>query len=139
MQDVYYLVLQADRFIDLVNWADMNANTWIASGQLKQWLAEPPPFPGLFLDGLTHYLDGQFFEAHEVWEDLWRQTDPSSLDYVFYQGCIQLAVARYHASRGNVTGEKNLMRKAQFKFNLLNNLARYAFFIEEVQTESVYD
>jgi hypothetical protein len=112
--------------------AHVNNQAWIASGQLKQWLAEPPPFPGLFLDGLTHYLDGQFFEAHEVWETLWRQTDPNSLDYVFYQGCIQLAVARYHASRGNVTGEKNLMGKAQAKFDQLKGVAKYSFFTEQI-------
>jgi predicted metal-dependent hydrolase len=59
-----------------------------------------------YLTGIELFNRGEFFEAHEVWEDLWQECD--SADRRFYQALIQAAVAAYHWSRGNATGAKRL-------------------------------
>ena len=59
-----------------------------------------------YLAGVLFFNDRTFFEAHEVWEDLWADTQGS--DHRFYQGLIQAAVALYHLSNGNVRGASKL-------------------------------
>lgn len=59
-----------------------------------------------FLAGVELFNRGEFFDAHEVWEDLWR--DCASSERRFYQALIQAAVAAYHYSRGNTTGASRL-------------------------------
>ena len=41
--------------------------------------------------GQTLFNSGKFFEAHERWEDVWRELDGE--DKVFVQGLIQVAAA----------------------------------------------
>ena len=45
----------------------------------------------LFNEGLEHYRSGEFFEAHESWEELW--SDFYLEDRRFVQGLIQLSVS----------------------------------------------
>ena len=59
-----------------------------------------------FLAGIELFNRGEFFEAHEVWEELWQDSPPA--DRRFYQSLIQAAVAAYHWSRGNATGAARL-------------------------------
>lgn len=59
-----------------------------------------------FLAGVELFNRGEFFDAHEVWEDLWR--DCASSERRFFQALIQAAVAAYHYSRGNTTGAARL-------------------------------
>lgn len=59
-----------------------------------------------FLEGIDLFNRGEFFDAHEVWEDLWR--DCGAPDRRFYQALIQAAVALYHFGRGNRTGAARL-------------------------------
>ena len=59
-----------------------------------------------YLAGIELFNRGEFFEAHEVWEDLWHEC--ASADRRFYQALIQAAVAAYHWSRGNAAGAKRL-------------------------------
>lgn len=59
-----------------------------------------------FLAGVELFNRGEFFDAHEVWEDLWHEC--ASAERRFYQALIQAAVAAYHWSRGNVTGASRL-------------------------------
>jgi predicted metal-dependent hydrolase len=52
--------------------------------------------------GINFFNAGRYFEAHEAWEDLWRETGgPLRL---FYQGLVQAAVGMHHLSKGNVNG-----------------------------------
>jgi len=90
-----------------------------------------PLWPSLFIDGLTLYMDGHFFEAHEVWETLWLTTPDATSDKLFYQACIQLAVSRHHQQKGNKTGANNLWAKAVTKFEALSDLPRFDFFKDE--------
>src|SRR5947208_2806241 len=59
-----------------------------------------------YLTGIELFNLREFFEAHEVWEDLWHEC--ASADRRFYQALIQAAVAAYHWSRGNAAGAKRL-------------------------------
>lgn len=75
----------------------------------------PPEHEALFYRGLHLFNQRQFFEAHEVWEDLWRPL-PQGQPKRFYQGLIQCAVALLHAQRGNSTGARRVWLRAQGKF-----------------------
>jgi len=61
-------------------------------------------------EGIKFFNSGHYFEAHEVWEDLWRETS-GELRF-FYQGLRQAAVGLYHLSRGNLIGARAQMSKA---------------------------
>jgi len=64
----------------------------------------------LYLSGISRFNRGEYFECHEVWEDLWRATrGPSRL---FYKGLIQAAVSLYHARRGNPHGAAKLFGRS---------------------------
>jgi predicted metal-dependent hydrolase len=63
----------------------------------------------LYLRGIELFNDGQFFVAHEVLEDVWRNAPPP--DKLFFQGLVQIAVAFVHHSRGNVTGACSLLER----------------------------
>ena len=56
--------------------------------------------------GIELFNRGEFFEAHEVWEDLWHEC--ASADRRFYQALIQAAVAAHHWGRGNAAGANRL-------------------------------
>jgi predicted metal-dependent hydrolase len=64
-----------------------------------------------YLAGVLLFNRGDFFEAHEVWEDLWADTGPP--DRRFYQGLIQAAVGLCHFGNGNVNGAVKLYRSAR--------------------------
>ncbi len=68
----------------------------------------------LFKKGLDDYESGEYFEAHEAWEDLW--SDFNFSDRKFIQGLIQLAVSFVHLGNGNLIGAKSLLKKCQNKF-----------------------
>ena len=60
--------------------------------------------------GLELLNDREFFEAHEVLEDVWRAAPAG--EKRFLQGLIQLAVALHHYSRGNRAGAQSVLRRA---------------------------
>ena len=62
--------------------------------------------PELYLKGLELFNRGDYFEAHEVLEDLWRVTEGP--DRRFYQGLIQFAVVLHHLRNGNAVGARNI-------------------------------
>jgi predicted metal-dependent hydrolase len=53
----------------------------------------------------------EYFDAHEVWEDVWRAAPVE--EKKFLQGLIQVAVALHHHSRGNLDGARSLLDRAQ--------------------------
>lgn len=60
-----------------------------------------------FQQGIELFNDGQWYEAHDVLEDLWHETaDP---DRRVLQGLIQVAVAHVHLDRGNTKGATILL------------------------------
>ena len=64
----------------------------------------------MFEEGLALFNEGNFFHAHEVWEDLWRNTTHPEKQII--QGMIQIAVAMYHHSTGNREGAESVMERA---------------------------
>jgi uncharacterized protein len=60
-----------------------------------------------FRRGIALFNARKFFEAHEVWEELWlAEPEPEK---TFLQGLIQLAAAFHHHSRGNPRGRQSLL------------------------------
>jgi hypothetical protein len=62
-----------------------------------------------YFRGIDHFNRGEYFEAHEVWEDLWIEVNDETKG--FYHGLIQAAVALHHARRGNPNGARSLFRR----------------------------
>jgi len=62
------------------------------------------------LQGIRLFNQGDFFEAHEVLEDVWRAAPEP--DKKFLQGLIQVAVALHHHSKGNLVGARSLLERA---------------------------
>jgi predicted metal-dependent hydrolase len=54
---------------------------------------------------------GEYFEAHESFENAWRASDPAEKD--FFQGLVHVTVAWYQASRGNRVGCERQLAKAK--------------------------
>jgi predicted metal-dependent hydrolase len=63
-----------------------------------------------FRHGLELFNRGEFFDAHEVLEDVWRAAPPP--EKKFLQGLIQVAVGLHHYSRGNLAGARSLLARA---------------------------
>ena len=68
----------------------------------------------LYYDGIHLFNEREFFEAHEVWEDIWHMA--YGLKHDFYQGMIQCAVALEHYRRSNPRGVLSLYKSYQPKF-----------------------
>ena len=62
-------------------------------------------------EGLLFFNASQFYEAHEAWEDLWRETADPSLK-LLYQGLIQAAVGLHHLAHRNATGARSQLGKS---------------------------
>jgi hypothetical protein len=62
----------------------------------------------LYYDGITLFNEHEFFEAHEVWEDIWHMAYGTKFE--FYQGMIQCAVALEHYHRSNPRGVVSLYK-----------------------------
>jgi uncharacterized protein len=60
--------------------------------------------------GLAQIANGEYFEAHETLEDVWRAAEPAEKD--FFQGLVHVAVAWYQAGRGNRVGCERQLEKA---------------------------
>ena len=59
-----------------------------------------------YLKGIEFFNECEFFEAHEVWEELWADYQGNSRR--FYQGLIQVAVCLHHFGNGNIRGARKL-------------------------------
>jgi uncharacterized protein len=60
----------------------------------------------LYLQGIAYFNACEFFEAHEVWEDLWKNYSGDLR--LFYKGLIQAAVALHHFGNGNLRGARKV-------------------------------
>lgn len=63
--------------------------------------------------GIEEFNRQFFFEAHDLWEELWMET--AGTHRVFYQGLIQTAVGFYHLDNGNYKGACSQFGKALAK------------------------
>jgi predicted metal-dependent hydrolase len=65
----------------------------------------------LYLKGIEHFNICEFFEAHEVWEEIWQEYQGPSRK--FYQGLIQVAVCLHHFGNGNIRGARKLYHSSR--------------------------
>jgi uncharacterized protein len=92
------------------------------------WSGPPPPasFPPVdphplesdprFHAGLSLTLAREWYEAHEVLEELWRE-HPEGADRECLQGIIQQLVALTHLQRGNALGAFKVWNRARGKLS----------------------
>lgn len=65
--------------------------------------------------GLAHFNSRRFFEAHEVWEEIWLvEAEPEK---TFLQGLIQVAAAFHHYMRQNPSGAESLLASGIVKLS----------------------
>lgn len=70
-----------------------------------------PLYEPLYLQGIRYFNECDFFEAHEVWEELW--SDHQGPARKFYQGLIQVAVCLHHFGNGNTRGARKLYHSSR--------------------------
>ena len=85
-------------------------------------MSEAAEKEALFQKGLMEYEKGDYFEAHEAWEDLW--SDYNLPDRKFIQGLIQLSVSFVHLRNDNMNGARSLLKKCSEKFEPYQHLQR---------------
>lgn len=72
-------------------------------------------YPELYRDGLRLFNEEDFFECHEVFEELWSESQGEQKR--FLQGLIQAAVALFHFGNENFGGAKKLYISATQKLD----------------------
>jgi predicted metal-dependent hydrolase len=70
-------------------------------------------YPWEYLEGIAHFNGGRYFEAHEVWEEIWLRS--SGERKLFYQMLIQAAVGLHHFERSNWAGARGMHRRVAEK------------------------
>ena len=76
----------------------------------------------LFTDGLNAFNRGDFYDAHEFWEELW--SDYYLEDANFVQGLIQLSVGYFHITNLNINGAVGLLNKSIKKLEPYSPICR---------------
>ena len=71
---------------------------------------EQGKYPHEYLEGIKLFNAGEYFECHEMLEDLWHPAEGQ--ERLHYQGLIQAAIAVEHFRKGNWTGALGLYEKA---------------------------
>ncbi len=72
--------------------------------------------------GIELFNEGEYFDAHEELEDVWRNAPAEEKKFV--QGLVQVAVGLHHYGRNNREGARSLLARAQR--NLQTYPATYA-------------
>jgi hypothetical protein len=67
-----------------------------------------------FAKGVAEFNAGYYFECHDTLEDMWTGVRGPSRD--FFQGLIQVSVAFYHLTGGNLPGAESMLRRALKRF-----------------------
>lgn len=68
-------------------------------------------FDEQYREGIRLFNEEDFFECHEVFEELWSESQGN--DKKFLQGMIQAAVALFHFGNENFGGAKKLYNSAR--------------------------
>lgn len=74
-------------------------------------------------EGQALFNQGQYFEAHEVWEDAWRVEEGAARQLL--QGLIQVAAGCHKASLGEPRGAVKLLGSAVAKLEGLPEVAAF--------------
>ena len=60
-----------------------------------------------FYSGIQSFNSGNFYEAHDLFEDLWHECDEPKRRWI--HGIVQISVAMHHHSTGNLNGSLLLL------------------------------
>jgi len=71
------------------------------------------PYPEQYLQGLRLFNQEEFFECHDVLEELWSESPGE--EQKFLQGLIQASVALFHFGNENLGGARKLYHAAREK------------------------
>jgi pSer/pThr/pTyr-binding forkhead associated (FHA) protein len=82
-------------------------------------------YPSHYLEGIEHFNAGRYFDAHEVWEEIWLRSSGDTK--LFYQMLIQAAVGLHHYERGNARGARGMYANVMDK---LDRLPRFIMSID---------
>ncbi len=88
-------------------------------------------YPAAYWEGVRLFNEHQFFECHDVLEELWTETIGD--DKEFYQGLIQAAVALFHFENNNLTGARKMVD------NAIKRLTPYGSVFMGMQVEQFLD
>lgn len=72
--------------------------------------ADPSTVTASYKRGLALARAGAFFEAHEAFEEAWRNCEPSERD--FFQGLVHVVVSAYQETRGRPVARERQRVKA---------------------------
>src|SRR5262249_26309901 len=78
--------------------------------RLRWGIVPAPPYDPRYLAGLRLYHLGRYWDSHEEWEAIWRES--TGPERHFYQGLIQLDAAAIHTQRGHWGGVVNLLARS---------------------------
>ena len=87
-------------------------------------------YPDKYLEGIRLFNEQEFFECHEVLEELWSET--LGEEKKFYQGLIQAAVALFHFGNENLGGARKLYQSSR------SNLERYGSYYQGLDLEKFH-
>ena len=71
--------------------------------------------PEKYLIGIRLFNEQEFFECHDVLEELWSETLGDA--HLFLQGLIQAAVGMFHFGNGNLGGARKMYTAARAKLD----------------------
>jgi predicted metal-dependent hydrolase len=69
-----------------------------------------PLYDPRYLAGLRLYYRGRYWDSHEAWEEIWRESEGPQRH--FFQGLIQVDAAIIHSQRGHWGGVANLLARS---------------------------
>jgi len=101
--------IQAGPFLLVVEMGEQRTETveLPAMGDpVKDEYAAASGYAPQYLQGIEHFNAGRYFDAHEVWEEIWLHESGDTK--VFYQMLIQAAVGLHHYERGNERGASGM-------------------------------
>ena len=76
----------------------------------------------LFEQGIKSFNENQYYDAHELWEELW--ADYYLPDANFVQGLIQLSVGYFHITNRNINGANGILNKSIKKLEPYSPICR---------------
>ena len=74
-------------------------------------------YPREYLKGIRAFNAGGYFDAHEIWEEIWLRSSGEAK--LFYQTLIQAAVGLHHYGRGNMRGARGMHKNVMEKLDRL--------------------
>jgi predicted metal-dependent hydrolase len=72
-----------------------------------------------FQEAVSDFNRGRYFEAHEVWEELWKEERAGDPSRLFLQGLIQVAAGYHKLPQLHLRGARGLLSRG------LEKLAKY--------------